>query len=54
MIAAGENAKALQTYLGHSDRYGYPMLGAECESADRLSPYLGGQSGSLAQLANSI
>jgi integrase len=46
MIAAGENAKALQTYLGHSsitttyDRYGHLMPGAERESADRLSAYL--------------
>jgi integrase len=48
MIAAGENAKALQTYLGHSsitttyDRYGHLMPGAERESAERLSAYLGG------------
>lgn len=47
MIAAGENAKALQTYLGHSsitttyDRYGHLMPGAERESAERLSAYLG-------------
>ncbi len=46
MIASGENAKALQTYLGHSsittayDRYGHLMPGAERESADRLSAYL--------------
>jgi integrase len=46
MITAGENAKALQTYLGHSsitttyDRYGHLMPGAERESADRLSAYL--------------
>jgi integrase len=46
MIAAGENPKALQTYLGHSsitttyDRYGHLMPGAERESADRLSAYL--------------
>jgi integrase len=46
MIAAGENAKALQTYLGHSsitttyDCYGHLMPGAEQQSADRLSAYL--------------
>ena len=49
MIAAGENPKALQTYIGHSsitttyDRYGHLMPGAEQESADRLSAYLGGE-----------
>lgn len=50
MIAASENAKALQTYLGHSsitttfNRYGHLMPGAERESADRLSAYLTGTS----------
>lgn len=50
MIAAGENAKALQTYLGHSsitttfDHYGHLMPGAERESVDRLSAYLDTQS----------
>lgn len=49
MIAAGENPKALQTYLGHSsitttyDRYGHLLPGAERESAERLSAYLGDQ-----------
>ena len=46
MIAAGENAKALQTYLGHSsitttyDRYGHLMPGAYREDAQ--STRLGG------------
>jgi|HubBroStandDraft_6_1064221.scaffolds.fasta_scaffold620232_2 integrase len=60
MIVAGENAKVLQTYLGHSsitttyDRHGHLMPGAERESADRLSAYLDGPSGALAPPANSI
>ena len=47
MIAAGVNAKALQTYLGHSsitvtlDRYGHLMPGAEAEAAAMLEAYLG-------------
>ena len=46
MVAAGINAKALQTYLGHSsitvtlDRYGHLMPGAEGEAAARLEAYL--------------
>ena len=46
MIAAGVNAKALQTYLGHSsitvtlDRYGHLMPGAEVEAAAMLEDYL--------------
>ena len=46
MIAAGVNAKALQTYLGHSsitvtlDRYGHLMPGAEGEAAAMLDAYL--------------
>lgn len=41
------NAKALQTYLGHSsitvtlDRYGHLMPGAEAEAAGMLEDYLG-------------
>jgi len=50
MIAAGVNAKALQTYLGHSsitvtlDRYGHLMPGSEAEAAGMLEAYLGGHS----------
>ncbi|HEV2773895.1 MAG TPA: tyrosine-type recombinase/integrase [Thermoleophilaceae bacterium] len=46
MVAAGVNAKALQTYLGHSsitvtlDRYGHLMPGAEGEAAAMLEAYL--------------
>lgn len=46
MIAAGVNAKALQTYMGHSsvtvtyDRYGHLMPGNEGEAADLLDAYL--------------
>ena len=46
MIAAGVNAKALSTYMGHSsititlDRYGHLMPGNEQEAADLLTGYL--------------
>jgi integrase len=46
MIAAGVNAKALSTYMGHAniaitmDRYGHLMPGNEAEAADRLDAYL--------------
>jgi integrase len=48
MIAAGANAKALSTYMGHSsvtvtyDRYGHPMPGNENEAAALLDRYLNG------------
>jgi integrase len=46
MIAAGVNAKALSTYLGHAsvvityDRYGHLMPGNEAEAAELLDAYL--------------
>lgn len=46
MIAAGVNAKALSTYMGHSsitvtlDRYGHLMPGNEDEAAEMLAFYL--------------
>lgn len=46
MIAAGVNAKALATYMGHAsvtitlDRYGHLMPGNEDEAAARLDAYL--------------
>jgi integrase len=46
MIAAGANAKALSTYMGHStiaitlDRYGHLMPGNEAEAAGLLDAYL--------------
>jgi integrase len=46
MIAAGINAKALSTYMGHSsititlDRYGHLMPGNEGEAAALLDAYL--------------
>ena len=46
MIAAGVNAKALSTYMGHSsitvtlDRYGHLMPGNEQEAATMLATYL--------------
>ncbi len=48
MIAAGVNAKALSTYMGHStismtlDRYGHLMPGNENEAAGMLERYLEG------------
>jgi integrase len=46
MIAAGVNAKALSTYMGHAnisitlDRYGHLMPGSEEEAAGLLDAYL--------------
>ena len=46
MIAAGVNAKALSTYMGHAniaitlDRYGHLMPGSEEEAAGLLDGYL--------------
>src|SRR5207245_9983868 len=46
MIAAGINAKALSSYMGHSsitvtlDRYGHLMPGSEREAALMLAAYL--------------
>jgi hypothetical protein len=46
MIAAGVNAKALSTYMGHAniaitiDRYGHLLPGNEEEAADLLDAYL--------------
>ena len=46
MIAAGVNAKALSTYMGHAtiaitlDRYGHLMPGNEKEAAGLLDAYL--------------
>ena len=46
MIAAGVNAKALSSYMGHStitmtlDRYGHLMPGNEGEAAGMLAAYL--------------
>lgn len=49
MIAAGVNAKALQTFMGHAnvsityDRYGHLMPGSETEAATLLDDYLAAQ-----------
>lgn len=46
LIAAGVNAKAISTYLGHSsiqitfDFYGHLMPGNEAEAASLLDAYL--------------
>ena len=50
MIAAGVNAKALATYMGHAsvtitlDRYGHLMPGNEDEAAALLDAYLARES----------
>jgi integrase len=49
MIAAGVNAKALQSFMGHAnisitlDRYGHLMPGSEAEAARLLDAYLSAQ-----------
>jgi len=49
MIAAGVNAKALSTYMGHAtiavtlDLYGHLMPGSESEAAELLDVYLTAQ-----------
>jgi integrase len=49
MIAAGVNAKALSTFMGHAaigitlDRYGHLMPGSEAEAAGLLDAYLAAQ-----------
>jgi integrase len=49
MIAAGVNAKALSTYMGHAtiaitlDLYGHLMPGNESEAAEMLVTYLKAQ-----------
>jgi integrase len=51
MIAAGVNAKALSTFMGHAtisitlDRYGHLMPGSEDEAAGLLDAYLTAQRG---------
>ncbi len=51
MIAAGVNAKALSTFMGHAtisitlDRYGHLMPGSEAEAASLLSAYLNRRKG---------
>jgi integrase len=56
MIAAGVNAKALATYMGHAsvtitlDRYGHLMPGNEEEAAELLDAYLA-RAGTKARVA---
>ncbi len=51
MIAAGVNAKALATFMGHAtisitpDRYGHLMPGSEAEAAGLLDALPGGSAG---------
>ena len=51
MVAAGVNAKALSSYMGHSsitvtlDRYGHLMPGNEAEAAGMLESYLQREAG---------
>jgi integrase len=49
MIAAGVNAKALSTFMGHQsitttlDRYGHLFPGSEAQAAGLLDAYLVGE-----------
>jgi integrase len=58
MIAAGVNAKALSTYMGHAtisitlDRYGHLMPGNEDEAAQKLDEYLARNAPSSRQSSN--
>ena len=51
MIAAGVNAKALSTFMGHAnigitlDLYGHLMPGSQAEAADLLDAYLAREAG---------
>jgi integrase len=61
MIAAGVNAKALSTFMGHAnisitlDRYGHLMPGSEAEAAGLLDAYLAAQQrGADAAPANAL
>ena len=63
MIAAGVNAKALSSFMGHSsikvtfDLYGHLMPGTEAEAAALLDKFLGAvlrQAKDLARGAESI
>jgi integrase len=57
MIAAGVNAKALSTYMGHAtiaitlDRYGHLMPGSEAEAAALLDGYVTAQREAAAEAA---
>jgi integrase len=57
MIAAGVNAKALSTFMGHAkigitlDRYGHLMPGSEAEAAGLLDAYLTAQAGQAEEAA---
>ena len=59
MIAAGVNAKALSTYMGHAnisitlDRYGHLMPGSEEEAAELLDTYLMAQRQRVEEAARS-
>jgi integrase len=60
MIAAGVNAKALSTYMGHAgvsityDRYGHLMPGNEAEAAGLLDAYLSKAAGYSEDLAKRL
>ena len=53
MIAAGINAKALSSFMGHAsitvtfDLYGHLMPGSEAEGAALLDAYLSGRPGEI-------
>lgn len=59
MIAAGVNAKALQSFVGHAnisitlDRYGHLMPGSEAKAAGLLDAYLSAQREQVEEAARS-
>jgi integrase len=60
MIAAGVNAKALSTYMGHAnisitlDRYGHLLPGNEAEAATLLDTYLAAVTGCSAEARRGV
>ena len=60
MIAAGVNAKALSSFMGHSsikvtfDLYGHLMPGTEAEAAALLDRFLGAETTAAERLARSL
>ncbi len=57
MIAAGVNAKALSTFMGHAkiavtfDLYGHLMPGSEAEASELLDAYLNAERGRAEDVA---
>jgi integrase len=60
LIDAGANAKAIQTFMGHSkiqttfDTYGHLMPGSHDEVRERMDAYLGGDSAAAGQSDSAV